>query len=455
MVTTAPPNPKPSDTADASHEVVAWLRAAQAAWARTTLRERLRVLRRFRALLAERGETTAQQITEALPTRDHPAETLSAEVIPLADAARFLEREALRLLQPRRVGLRGRPWWLMGVRSRVRRVPWGVVLIIAPSNYPLMLLGVQALSALVAGNAVWLKPGRDGAAAAHALRDLLHDAGLPRGLLHVTDESVEAATDAIDAGVDHIVLTGSAATGRKVLAQAAESLTPVTCELSGCDAMIVLRDADLDLVEKAVVFGMRLNRSATCIAPRRIIAERPIAAELERRLSEAFAAMDPPPRLIADGSMLDEDVFEPVTCLVAADDADNAARLANASRYALGASVFGSEPAAQALASRLRAGSICLNDLIMPTADPRLPFGGTGESGFGVTRGPEGLLAMTRPIAIATHAGTFRPHYDPPCDADVALFTDYLRAAHAPTLGQRVRGWGALLKSLSRRGTDR
>jgi len=455
MIVTTPPNPTAPDDAAAARQTIARLRAAQSCWVATPMRGRRRILRRVRTLLAERGDALAQRITEALPTRDHVAETLAAEVLPLADAARFLERDAARVLRPRRVGRRGRPLWMMGVRSVVRRRPWGVVLIIAPSNYPLLLPGAQALSALAAGNAVLLKPGRGGEAAATRLRDLLHDAGLPRGLVHVTDESVEAATAAIDAGVDHIVLTGSAATGREVLARAAEKLTPVTCELSGCDAMVVLRDADLELVEKAVVFGMRLNRSATCIAPRRIIADRAIAAELERRLAEAFAGMDPPPRLIADGSMQDEDVFEPVTCLVAAEDADDAVRLANHSRYALGASVFGSGAAAQAVASRLRAGSVCINDLIMPTADPRLPFGGTGESGFGVTRGREGLLAMTRPVALSTHAGTFRPHYDPPRDADRALFTACLRAAHAPSLRRRLGGWVAMLQSLIRRGTDR
>jgi len=455
MIVTVPPNPIVPEDAKASGQTIARLREAQASWSATPMRERRRLMRRLRALLAEHGEAVAEQVTEHLPTRDHVAETLAAEVLPLADAARFLERDAARVLRPRRVGRRGRPIWMMGVRSVVRRQPWGVVLIIGPSNYPLMLPGVQALSALAAGNAVLFKPGRGGEAAAKRLRDLLHDAGLPRGLIHVTDESVEAATSAIDAGVDHIVLTGSAATGRKVLAQAAAKLTPVTCELSGCDAMVVLRDADLELVEKAVVFGMRLNRSATCIAPRRIIADRAIAAELERRLAEAFAGMDPPPKLIADGSMHDEDVFEPVTCLIAARDADDAVRLANASRYALGASVFGGGRAAEAVASRLRAGSVCLNDLIAPTADPRLPFGGAGESGFGVTRGREGLLAMTRPVVVSTRRGRFRPHYDPPRDADRALFTACLRAAHATSLNRRLGGAVAMLQSLIRRGNDR
>ncbi len=454
MIATAVPNPTSAAVPARPDDTLAQLRAAQVLWAQTPMRERLRVLRCFRALLAEHGPAIAEQVTRALPTRDHAAETLAAELLPLADAARFLERSARQTLRTRAVGRRGRPLWLMGTRSRVRRVPWGVVLIIAPSNYPLMLPGVQALQALVAGNAVWLKPGRDGVPAATRLRDLLHDAGLPRGVLVVTDESVEAATDAIEAGVDHIVLTGSAATGRRVLQQAAAKLTPVTCELSGCDAMIVLRDADLELVERAVVFGMRLNRSATCIAPRRIIADRALAPELERRLSEAFASMSPAPKLIADGSMLDEDVFEPVTCLVAAADRDEAVRLANASRYALGASVFGGTAEARRVASRLRAGSVCINDLVMPTADPRLPFGGTADSGFGVTRGREGLLAMTRPVGESTRSGTFRPHYDPPREADCAMFSAYLRAAHGPTVGQRLRGGFRLFHSLLRRGKN-
>ena len=94
--------------------------------------------------------------------------------------------------------------------------------------------------------------------------------------------------------------------------------------------------------------------------------------------------------------------------------------------YALGASIFGPEPLARSLAGRVRAGSVIINDLIVPTADPRLPFGGQGISGFGTTRGAEGLMEMTVLKTVTLRSGRFRPHYDPVTPADTAMMLDYI-----------------------------
>ena len=145
-----------------------------------------------------------------------------------------------------------------------------MVLIIAPANYPLFLPGVQALQALAAGNAVLWKPAVGGTAPAEALRDVLVGCGLDPALLQVLGESPQAADDAIAAGVDKVFLTGSAATGTAVLTQLAAHRTPAVMELSGCDAVFVLPGAAIDRVAAAVAFGLRLNGSATCMAPRRL-----------------------------------------------------------------------------------------------------------------------------------------------------------------------------------------
>ncbi len=115
--------------------------------------------------------------------------------------------------------------------------------------------------------------------------------------------------------------------------------------------------------------------------------------------------------------------------------------------YALGATVFGQEAGARALAQRIRAGVVVINDAVVPTADPRLPFGGSGLSGFGVTRGAEGLLELTRPKAVSTRSGRGRPHLDPPVGDETRLFSAYARAAHGSP-GMRVRGWIELLKTV-------
>jgi acyl-CoA reductase-like NAD-dependent aldehyde dehydrogenase len=399
--------------------------AAVSAWRHTPLRERLRILRRARHLLAMRATEVAATLGDRRPLSD----TLTAEVLPLLAGLRFLERRAPRLLAPRRLRA-GRPLWLFGVTAEVHREPCGVVLILAPSNYPLFLPGAQLLQALAAGNAVCAKPASGCAAPLQALAGILKEAGLPAGVLQVLDDSAETGAAATSAAFDRIVLTGSAETGRSVLAAAAPRLTPATMELSGNDAVFVLPGADIEAVAAALVYGMRLNSGATCIAPRRVFlipaaAERlapallarvgslrlsppppVVAARLDRLVAEALILADARP----DMRLLREDVFAPWLALVPVADMAEALAAQALCPYALGASIFGPEPEARAMATRLAVGSVCINDIIVPTADPRLSFGGRGLSGFGVTRGAAGLLEMTVIKTVSLRRGRFMPH---------------------------------------------
>jgi acyl-CoA reductase-like NAD-dependent aldehyde dehydrogenase len=401
-------------------------RVAQAKWAARPLRERLRVIRALRHRIPAAARDLARAAGEGRPE----SEVLSAEVVPLADACRFLEREAPRLLATRQLGADGRTAWLAGVEAEVRREPVGLVLVIAPANNLLFLPGVQTAQALAAGNAVLWKPGRGGLAAARAFADLAAAAGLPAGLLTVLGEDPEAAREAIAAGVDKVFLTGSADTGREVLADLARRLTPATVELSGCDALFVLPGADLDRVARAVRFGLTLNGGAACIAPRRIFVPHALAPALKEKLRPLDEALSSKASLVP--------VAGPEEALAAA----------SASPYALGASIFGPEEAAVAFAARVRAGSVAVNDLIVPTADPRLPFGGRGESGFGLTRGAEGLLEMTVVKTVSVRRGRRLPHLEEPHPRDAELFRAYLTLAHAGGLRARLRGAADLMRSL-------
>lgn len=439
------------------------------AWASVPVPERLRAIRALRRRMA----AEAGALVESLASRPGrtPAESLAAEVIPLAEACRFLEREAARLLAPRRLGARGRPAWLFGVRAEVRREPYGVVLVIAPSNYPLLLPGVQVVQALVAGNAVLVKPAPDCSAPMRLLARWLAEAGVPGGLVRVLGESVADAEAALVGDVDKVVLTGSAATGRRVMAALAERLVPATMELSGNDAVFVLPGADLGLVACALAFGLRFNGSATCIAPRRVFVPRGDAAALESALAARLADIPPIPvpaavrrqtvRLVTEAAaagarpvgplpdpaapamaplavadarpgmaLLEEDLFAPVLALVPVADMEEALSLSARSPYALGASVFGPEAAARAMADRIDVGSVTINDLIVPTGDPRLPFGGRRRSGWGVTRGAEGLLEMTQVKTVSVRGGHGHMHLDPPRADDGDLLLGALRAVH-------------------------
>jgi acyl-CoA reductase-like NAD-dependent aldehyde dehydrogenase len=459
-------------------------RAAQRQWATTTVKQRLAVARRWRHLLAQQAEAVAHTVDHLGQRR--LADTLVAEVLPLADACRFLEQEAVRLLAPRRYGARGRPWWLRGVQLEVHREPYGVVLVIGPRNYPLFLPGVQALQALIAGNAVLVKPGVDGAAAALALHSLWGAAGLDPRLFAVLDESPEAARHAYHSGIDKVVLTGSGTTGASVLRDLASEAIPAVCELSGCDAVFVQQNANLDLVAAALRFGLRLNGGETCIAPRRVFVPRNLLVELERRLRRQaadFIYRPLPPHLtalisqaMADGarvvvgqsrqgvstapvvlsearptmSLLHTDIAAPVLALVPVRDDDDALAAAAQCSYALGAAVFGDPRTAQALAQRVHAGVVVVNDVIVPTADPRLPFGGRKRSGFGITRGAEGLLELTAIKAITARAGRWYPHYDPPHPADGELFRSYIESSHGATWPGRLRGVLGLVSAMTK-----
>lgn len=383
-------------------------RAAQSRWSLMPIHDRLRTIRDLRYLIAENADALA---VAAASVSDRPfAEKLASEILPLADACRWLEQNAARVLAPRCHGKRGRPFWMQGVSFEVQRQPFGLVLVIGPGNYPLFLPAVQSLHALVAGNAVLLKPapGTRGVALAFAL--LANEAGLHRSLLSVLPEDVEAARDEIADGVDKVVFTGSSENGRDVLAQLAATNTPSVMELSGNDAVIVLADADIDLVVRALRFGARMNAGNTCIAPRRLIVVDSIASDLATRLSSARV-----PRLPIER---------------ARDEHDAVSRI-NAADFALGASIFTRDiQKAKALAGRITTGFVTINDLIVPTADPRMPFGGVKASGFGATRGDEGLLEMTFPHVVAIRRGRWHPHFDEPHRDDARLFSACIRAAH-------------------------
>ena len=535
------------DTRCASPELVSRARAAQGAWANTPLSDRLAVLRKLRHAMAAHAAPLAKTI--ASPNRS-ASQALVSEVLPLADAIRFLERSASRILRPVRHGRRGRPAWLMGVRLCTVREPLGVVLIISPRNYPLFLPGVQAVGALAAGNAAVVKCAPGSGAPMYFLRELAIASGLNADLLGVCDGQASDANAAIDAGVDKVVLTASAATGRSVLGRLARSLTPAVMELSGCDASFILDGADLGLAADALAYGMTFNGGATCIAPRRCFVPMSAMALLQRQLLDRLAGapaatvsrqtfeqlktliaearqrgahiegnsifdregndMGSPARgsaweavgrahlddaglstsamagdacastpdlarasisqrpgdesddpcfidpvvvtdVTADMRIFTADIFAPVLMLIPVNDVEKALRLNALCPYALGASIFGPAPRARALAHRVNAGTVVINDLIVPTADPRLSFGGRGQSGFGATRGAQGLLEMTRVKSIVVRGGAFRPHFAPPLIGDLELFESYLMAAHGHSPWRRLRAGAATLLRLARR----
>ena len=482
---------------------VAACRAAQEPWARLGVRDRLRPVRELRHLLVERADAVFAAV--AADIGRSAGEVLATELLPTAAALKFLERQAARVLAPRRIGGRLRPTWLFGCRDAVHRRPWGVVGVIGTWNYPVYLNVGQVAQALVAGNAVLWKPSEYVPQTADLTHRLFLDAGFPPGLVAKLPTTREAGPLVAEAEVDHVVFTGSEAVGRRLAGRLGERLVPSTLELSGCDAMFVLADANIALAARAAWFGVTLNRGQTCIAVRRIFVHRSRYAAFVEALRPLAAGAKPVPLVtrgqveqahalvtdavargasvlgaaggepisalvcasrltVAPTFLLDatadmlvcrEASFAPVAAVIPFDTVDTALSLAAKCPFGLAASVFTADArAAEALAARIPAGHVTVNDAIAPTAHPATPFGGRGSSGWGVTQGAEGLLAMTTPQAVTVRGGSFRPHLDDAAAPDPAtadVLGGLLRATHGRTWRDRLRGVARLVRGIRRR----
>jgi acyl-CoA reductase-like NAD-dependent aldehyde dehydrogenase len=462
-------------------------RRAQVAWAATPLAERLKVLKRFRQ---EFGRASARTV-DAIPRElvRSRADSYGAEVLPVLAACRFLEKHAAKILKQRKLGTTIFPFWMAGIGGVVKREPLGVVLVIAAANYPLFLAGVQTLQALAAGNAVVWKPGRNSQPLVETFREAFARAGLPEGVLRVTDDSVESATRELLAHPDKVVFTGSGDVGREVLRLTAQQAIPAVTELSGCDAVIVLPSADMNKAIEALVFGMRLNGSSTCMAPRRLFLVGGVPDDFISKLCERFAAVDGievaprtreqlrtmvaeaerqgaticgdagaaslKPVLVLNGRpemrIAQADIFAPVITTLRAADGDEVLRQDRHCPFGLSASIFGEEREALELGRQLHVGNVIVNDVMVPTVDPRVTFGGRRGSGFGTTRGAEGLLEMTAARTTLVRKGSSTLQYQKTTEVHEDLFRSEIALSHGATLRERfagLRGFVAAAKKL-------
>ncbi len=423
-------DPPETERADAVLSAIAMAREAQSAWSQRNIRERAKIIGDLRPLLAQEAGNLAR-IAGEIGNRP-AAEKMVSEVLPLLDACRFLQRNAARILRSKHFGASGRPLWLHGSSFSVQRKPYGVILIVGPRNYPLFIPAVQALHALVTGNAVVIKPAEaTGKLLATFLNSVLAHSAIPFGLVHLLPENPEAARHAVLGGIDKAIFTGSTANGRAFLTELAKKNIPSIMELSGADTVFVRADTDVERAAKAIAFGLRLNGGDTCMAPHLVIAHERVAAELERTLQGLQATS--------------------IEVISVADDTQ-ALALAGLDQQGLGASVFSrDENAARAFADRLTTGFVTINDLIVPTADPRFPFCGIRGSGFGVTRGAEGLLEMTYPQSISLRRTKFLPHLDEPRSGDSEIFAGFIGLSHGRGFRARLQAVRALWRAARKR----
>lgn len=404
-------------------------RDAQRKWRRVPAEDRARIVggvaRQFRAHEGNLAEIVTMEMGKPM------AESL-AEVEKCAGGCEYYSRAGAGFLKDRLVKTEAH-------RSYVTFQPLGLVLAIMPWNFPLWQVVRAAVPALIAGNGVLLKHAPSVPGCALELARLFGPAsGLPDGLFTNLFIDIDATGDLIrDARVQGVTLTGSTRAGRHVAALAGAQIKTCVLELGGSDPYIVLEDADLPRAVEACVTGRLINGGQSCVAAKRFIVHEAVADEFTEavvarmagvRVGEPMAAMtDVGPlaredlrdhlagqveRSIAAGAVCrlggkvpkvpgwyypctvltgvgpgmpayDEEMFGPVACIIRAGSEEDAVRIANDTAYGLGAAVFTEdlERGERIARDGIEAGSCFVNDFVK--SDPRLPFGGVKESGFG------------------------------------------------------------------------
>jgi acyl-CoA reductase-like NAD-dependent aldehyde dehydrogenase len=430
----------PIDDADAVAAAVERARAAQPAWAALAVRERARLLKRARReMVRARTEILDRLERETGKARFDVVGELMGACLDIG----HLTRRAPRWLATQHVSARP----LFGKRGLVVFKPRGVIGIISPWNAPLNLALGDLVPALLAGNAVVVKPSELAPLAVRRAVEAMNRV-LPAGLLQVVIGAGDTGAALVD-HVDMICVTGSPETGRRVMERASRRLTPVLLELGGKDPMIVLRDADLDRAATAAAWGGCMMTGQVCMSVERVYVEQPVAEAFTQKLVERVRALRVGPsgpdaeidcgpftsprqidiverhvadaqakgaRLLTGGmrhgngpgifyqptvlagvdhSMLimQDETFGPVIPVMAVRNAEEALQLANQSRYGLNASVWTRDlRRGIALAQRIDSGHACVNECVVSGGVPALPFGGVKQSGVGTRHGgAEGL----------------------------------------------------------------
>ena len=430
-------------------------RQAQVAWSKLSFRARAQFILKTREIVLAQVDEIASLI--ARETGKPPAEAIAMEVTPTLDLMQFFARSAERMLKRQKIAIG--QFQLMGRSSYLFYKPVGVVGIISPWNFPWATPLDEVVMALMAGNAVVLKPSELTPFTALKIGEVFKQAKLPEGLVEIVTGDGSTGAALVEAGVDKVMFTGSVATGKRVAAAAAKRLTPVVLELGGKDAMIVLEDANLPNAARAAVWGGFANAGQACASIERLYVHESIAKHFtdlvveetrklkiglptddevdlgsmtnERQLriveSHVEDAVEQGARIETGGRRVEntggwfyeptvitnvdhsmgvmrDETFGPVLPIMTFKTDDEAVRLANDSIYGLTAAVFTSNiTRGRRLAEKIEAGTVMINEVVYTHAIAQTPWGGVKQSGYGRTHGRLGLLELVTPQHIHTN----------------------------------------------------
>jgi succinate-semialdehyde dehydrogenase/glutarate-semialdehyde dehydrogenase len=414
-------------------DAVARARAAQAAWGALPVKARAERVGHFRDAVVARAEELCALISaETGKTR---VEALSMEVMLIADLATFFIKRATRILAPEPISLH----LLKNRGSYIHYVPRGVVGIISPWNFPFGIATGEVVMALLAGNAVVLKPSEVTPLIALKTKELYDACGMPPELFQVVPGRGPAGAALIEAGIDYCVFTGSTATGKKVAAACGERLIPCALELGGKAPAIVCADADLERTARALTWGAFANQGQVCVSVERVYAHQSVHDELVEKIVAEVGKLRPgddtgsmtwerqteiveervrsaveagakvrtggqrrgsglafAPTVLTDCKqdmdVMRKEIFGPVMPIMKVRDEEEAVTLANDSQLGLMAYVFTDDKQkGRRLAERIESGTTMVNDCLLTFGVPETPWGGVKQSGIGITHGAKGL----------------------------------------------------------------
>lgn len=423
-------------------------------WSSLSLGQRIEFMTRLRKYLVEMGDEISREISKI--TGKPVIEAYSAEIMATVETIKYYEKNTEKILG---IQKKSTPIYFATKKSYVEYRPMGPILIISPWNFPFHLSMAPMVSALIAGNSVILKPSPETIYIGKIVERIFKSLDFPKDVLQVVygDNGSGFASKLIEMKPSKVFFTGSTETGKKILKQASEHMIPVDLELGGKDPMIVFKDANLERAASAAIWGAFTNSGQVCLSVERLYVQEEIYDEfislLKGKIGEIWQGNEPyadmgcmtslkqidkvkehiedakqngakahskgamvdgnrfmPPTILTDVNhtmkVMREETFGPVLPVMKFNEEEEAIFLANDSEYGLGAYVFTSDSnKASRVASKLEAGMIGINEVIIPVANIDLPFGGVKASGIGRYHGEEGLRTFTNPVSIVYDSG--------------------------------------------------
>ncbi len=430
---------------------VARLRAAFDSGRTTTLEWRRAQLHRLRTLVTEHERELLDAL--AADVGKPPIEAYAADLGFVTGDVDLALKHLDRWTRPRRVRT---PMTSQPAKSSIVREPLGVVLVIAPWNYPIQLQLAPMVAAIAAGNAVVAKPSEVAPHCSALLGRLIPEYLDPEAIA-VVEGGVAETTALLEERFDHIFYTGNGRVARVVMAAAAKNLTPVTLELGGKSPTIVARDAKIEIAARRIAWGKFLNAGQTCVAPDYVLVDKEVEAPLLDALASTirkFYGADPrhspdfarivndthfrrlekllhdgrtvvggdtdesaryiAPTILADippdAPVMDEEIFGPILPVIAVDGVGEALSFVRERDKPLALYLFTeSDEIADLAVAETSSGGVCVNATLLHIANTELPFGGVGESGMGAYHGESGFETFSHHKSVMRRSTRLDP----------------------------------------------